>query len=94
MSPLLQPEPRASRPVITAGQDSDAAIKCLNAGANRYFLKPIKLDEFRHALESTMHTYQLQREHENYHQHLERTVRRQTRQLRRNFMSTILFAID
>jgi response regulator RpfG family c-di-GMP phosphodiesterase len=75
--------------VITAGQDSDAAIKCLNAGANRYFLKPIKLDEFRHALESTLRTYQLQREHDNYHQYLEETVRRQTRQLRRNFMSTI-----
>jgi putative two-component system response regulator len=75
--------------VITAGQDSDAAIKCLNAGASRYFLKPIKLDEFRHALESTLRTYQLQREHEYYHHYLELTVRRQTRQLRRNFMSTI-----
>lgn len=75
--------------VITAGQDSDAAIKCLNAGANRYFLKPIKLDEFRHALESSLHTYQLQKEHEYYRQDLELTVRRQTRQIRRNFMSTI-----
>ncbi|MGE3805272.1 MAG: HD domain-containing phosphohydrolase [Gemmataceae bacterium] len=75
--------------VITAGHDNDAAIKCLNAGANRYFLKPIKLDEFRHALESTLRTYQLQREHEYYRQNLEITVRRQTRQIRRNFMSSI-----
>ncbi|GIW80819.1 MAG: two-component system response regulator [Gemmatales bacterium] len=75
--------------VVTAGHDSDAAIKCLNAGANRYFLKPIKLDEFRHALESTLQTYRLQREHEFYRQNLERTVRRQTRQIRRNFMSSI-----
>jgi putative two-component system response regulator len=81
--------PDVSIIVITAGQDSDAAIKCLNAGAHRYFLKPIKLDEFRHALDSTLRTYQLQREHDNYHQYLEATVRRQTRQLRRNFMSTI-----
>lgn len=75
--------------VITAGQDNDAAIKCLNAGANRYFLKPIKLEEFRHALETTLQTYRLQREHEYYRQNLEITVRRQTRQIRRNFMSTI-----
>src|SRR5579859_803633 len=81
--------PEVSIIVITAGQDSDAAIKCLNAGAHRYFLKPIKLDEFRHALESTLRTYRLQREHDNYHQYLEATVRRQTRQLRRNFMSAI-----
>src|SRR5208282_4632103 len=37
--------------VVTAGHDSDAAVACLSAGANHYFLKPIKLDEFRHALD-------------------------------------------
>ena len=45
--------PRIAIIVITAGQDTDAAVDCLNAGAYRYFLKPIKLDEFRHALEAT-----------------------------------------
>ncbi len=62
--------------VVTAGDDTDAALECLRHGAHHYFLKPIKLDEFRHALESTLRTYQLQREHDNYHQYLEATVRR------------------
>src|SRR5262245_44298306 len=47
--------------VVTAGHDTEAAIECLNAGAYRYFLKPINLDEFRHALEATLHTWQLTR---------------------------------
>ncbi len=75
--------------VITAGHDCDSAVECLNAGAQRYFLKPIKLDEFRHILKATLRTYQLQREHDRYHQHLEQTVRRQTRKIRRTFLSAI-----
>jgi len=75
--------------VVTAGDDTDAASECLNAGAQRYFLKPIKLDEFRHALGATMHTYQLQREREQYREQLERKVHRQTRRIRHTFLSTI-----
>jgi len=81
--------PRAAIIIITAGQDTDAAVECLNAGAYRYFLKPIKLDEFRHALDITLRTCQLQDEHERYHERLERTVRRQTRKIRRTFLSGI-----
>jgi response regulator RpfG family c-di-GMP phosphodiesterase len=81
--------PKAAIIVITAGQDTDAAVECLNAGAYRYFLKPIKLDEFRHALEITMRTCRLQEEHDQYHRRLERTVRRQTRKIRRTFFSGI-----
>src|SRR6516162_5375674 len=36
--------------VLTAGEDYDAVSECLDAGAHQYFLKPIKLDELRHAL--------------------------------------------
>jgi response regulator RpfG family c-di-GMP phosphodiesterase len=75
--------------VVTAGQDTDAAIACLNAGAHHYFLKPINLDEFRHALEVTARTYRLEQENRRYRQDLERTVRRQTRRLRQNFLSAI-----
>jgi response regulator RpfG family c-di-GMP phosphodiesterase len=75
--------------VVTAGDDSAAAIECLNGGACRYFLKPINLDEFRHALDATLRTYQLERESERYRLHLERTVRRQTRQLRQTYLSAI-----
>ncbi len=81
--------PKIAIIVITAGQDTDAAVECLNAGAYRYFLKPIKLDEFRHALEITFRTCQLQHEHDRYHERLERTVRRQTRKIRRTFLSGI-----
>lgn len=75
--------------VVTAGYEKDAAIECLNAGADRYFLKPIKLEDFRRALEATMDTYQVQREHQRYRDHLEKTVKRQTRQVRRTFLSAI-----
>jgi len=81
--------PKAAIIVITAGQDTDAAVECLNAGAYRYFLKPIKLDEFRHALEITLRTCRLQQEHDRYHKRLERTVRHQTRKIRRTFLSGI-----
>src|SRR5262245_31490128 len=75
--------------VVTAGHDTDAAIDCLNAGAQHYFLKPFKLDEFRHALESSTRTYLLEQENNRYRQHLEATVARQTQLLRQNFLSAI-----
>ncbi len=81
--------PEVSVIVITAGQDSDAVAECLSAGAHHYFLKPIKLDEFRHALETTTRSYEQQRERERYRRHLEQTVQRRTRQLRRTFLSAI-----
>jgi putative two-component system response regulator len=47
------------------------------------------LDEFHHALEITLRTCRLQQEHDQYHKRLERTVRRQTRKIRRTFLSGI-----
>jgi len=81
--------PQAGIIVVTAGKESDAAVDCLNAGADRYFLKPIVLDEFHHALDATLRTCQLQHEHDCYHDRLERTVRRQTRKIHRTFLSAI-----
>jgi putative nucleotidyltransferase with HDIG domain len=75
--------------VITAGEDSAAAMECLNAGADRYFLKPIDLDEFRDALESTLRDYQLERDRERYRRDLEHEVKRQMRQVRRTYLSAI-----
>jgi response regulator RpfG family c-di-GMP phosphodiesterase len=75
--------------VVTGGHDSDAVSECLSAGAHHYFLKPINLDEFRHALEATARSYHVQREREHYRRHLERTVRRRTRQVRHTFLSAI-----
>jgi putative nucleotidyltransferase with HDIG domain len=81
--------PKVATIVITAGHESDAAMECLNAGASRYFLKPIVVDEFRHALDNTLRMCRLQHEHDCYHQRLERTVRRQTRKIHRTFLSAI-----
>jgi putative two-component system response regulator len=81
--------PKTGIIVVTAGEDSQAAMDCLNAGARRYFLKPLNLEELRHALEATLHTVQLEREREDYRQQLERTVRQQMQRGRRTFLSAI-----
>jgi response regulator RpfG family c-di-GMP phosphodiesterase len=81
--------PEASIIVVAAGEDEHAVSECLNAGAHHYFLKPIKLDEFRHALEATLRTHLVERQREGYRRYLEQTVRRQTRCIRRNFLSAI-----
>jgi response regulator RpfG family c-di-GMP phosphodiesterase len=75
--------------VLTAGQDSDTARDCLNAGADRYFLKPLDPEEFRSALESTFRAYQRERRRELYRRRLEKTVHQQTQRLRRTFLSGI-----
>ena len=43
--------PESAIIVLTAGQDTGAARQCLDAGADHYFVKPVKLDEFHHVLE-------------------------------------------
>jgi response regulator RpfG family c-di-GMP phosphodiesterase len=75
--------------VLTAGNDPDAAEECLRAGAHHYFFKPINLNEFRHVLETTAREYHYQQENRRYRAHLERTVRRQTRRIRKTFFSAI-----
>src|SRR5437588_9944458 len=75
--------------VLTAGHDPDSAKECLRAGAHHYFFKPIKLDEFRHVLETTWRTFQFQQADKLYRAQLERDVRRQTQRVRRTFLSAI-----
>jgi response regulator RpfG family c-di-GMP phosphodiesterase len=75
--------------VLTAGHDPDAAEQCRRAGAHHYFLKPIKLDEFHHVLETTWQSYQHRREDRRARAALQRDVRRQTRRVRRTFLSAI-----
>lgn len=75
--------------VLTAGHDADASQECLAAGAHHYFFKPIKLDEFRHVLESAWRTYREGREVTQRRHELESAVRRQTRRVRRTFLSAI-----
>jgi response regulator RpfG family c-di-GMP phosphodiesterase len=75
--------------VLTAGHDHDATNECLRAGAHHYFFKPIKLDEFRHVLETTWRTYREDQEKALHRSVLEQAVRRQTRRVRRTYLSAI-----
>ncbi len=86
---IRQRWPEMSIIVLTAGHDPDAAAACLEAGADHYFLKPIKLDEFRHVLETTRRSHHDRREKEHRRRQLEAAVRRQTRRVRRTFLSAI-----
>src|SRR5262245_12665966 len=72
--------------VLPAGHDPESAGECLGAGADHYFFKPIKLDEFRHVLETTWRDYRLRQENRLYRTQLERLVHKQTRRLRRTFI--------
>src|SRR4029077_19620921 len=62
--------------VVTAGDDSEAALECLNAGADRYMLKPLRMEEFRHALAATLRMVQLERQQNRHREHLEGLVQR------------------
>jgi response regulator RpfG family c-di-GMP phosphodiesterase len=75
--------------VVTAGHDEEVVLECLEAGANHYFLKPINLDEYYHALERTARNYRLERENSLYRRHLEVTVRRKTQLIRQTYLSAI-----
>jgi response regulator RpfG family c-di-GMP phosphodiesterase len=75
--------------VLTAGHDPDATAECLRAGAHHYFFKPIKLDEFRHVLETALRTYRLEQENQLRRSQLEEAVRRQTRRVRKTYLSAI-----
>ncbi len=81
--------PQVAVIVLTAGQDAEAALQCLEAGADQYFVKPVKLDELHHAIETTRRSYLRRQAHDRDRRLLERAVRRQTRRVRRTFLSAI-----
>ncbi len=86
--------PRVEITVITAGHDTDAAIDCLNAGARRYFLKPINLDEFRHALDDTHQCYCNARAKEAERRRMRKVIAKQTQMLRRKFLDSIKMMVS
>lgn len=90
----LVKEVRKRRPdvgiiVLTAGHDPHSTSECLQAGANHYFFKPIKLDEFRHVLETAWRTYRDERYKTAHRLELEKALQRQTRRVRKTFLSAI-----
>ena len=75
--------------VVTVGADDDALLQCMSAGVQHYFLKPIHIDEFHHALQATWYSQLMRRESQRQKQHLESIVHKQTHQLRHTFFSAI-----
>jgi response regulator RpfG family c-di-GMP phosphodiesterase len=75
--------------VVTAGMEDEPIDGCLKSGVLHYLLKPVRLDEFQHALQSSWNGQMLLRERQRYQQLLERTVSRQTRKLKQTFLSAI-----
>jgi putative nucleotidyltransferase with HDIG domain len=75
--------------VLTAGHAHDAAEQCLRAGADHYFFKPIRLDEFRHVLETTYRAVRTRRAERRCRGGLERAVRRQTLRVRQTFLAAV-----
>ncbi len=86
---LQQRWPDVAVIVLTVGVEDAELRECLAAGVHHYFLKPIHLDEFHHALETTWEAQRLRQRYQQQQRRLERTVRRQTRQLRRTFFSAV-----
>ncbi len=86
---IRQRWPEVGIVVLTAAQDVDTARQCLDAGAQHFFLKPIKLEEFHHVLETASRAYQEQHENKRHRSELEHAVRKQTRKVRRTFLSAI-----
>jgi response regulator RpfG family c-di-GMP phosphodiesterase len=86
---IRQRWPQVGIIVLTAAEDTLAARECLEAGAHHFFLKPIKIEEFHHVLERATRSYRETREGDRYRRQLEVAVRRQTRKVRRTFLSAI-----
>jgi len=81
--------PHAAVVVVTAGQDTDCASDCLDAGAHHFFLKPVNLDEFHHALQTAHRSSAHERARERNRKRLERLVSRQTNRVRQTFLSAV-----
>ncbi len=75
--------------VVTAGADEAALLHCMNLGVQHYFLKPVHIDEFHHALQTTWYSQQMRRKHRRHRRHLESIVHKQTHKLRHTFFSAI-----
>ncbi len=75
--------------VVTVGADDESLLQCMSAGVQHYFLKPIHIDEFHHALQATWYSQMMKRESQRQKQHLEGIVDMQSNRLRHTFFSAI-----
>ncbi len=81
--------PQTAVIVVTASCDDNALVQCMSAGVQHYFLKPIHIDEFHHALQATWYSQLMRRESQRQKQHLESVVTQQSDKLRHTFFSAV-----
>jgi DNA-binding response OmpR family regulator len=81
--------PQTAIIVVTVGAEDEALLQCMSAGVQHYFLKPVHIDEFHHALQATWYSHLMRRESQRQKQHLESIVSKQTNRLRHTFFSAV-----
>src|SRR5712692_8165845 len=67
--------------VTTGVDDVDVGVQAMRCGADDYLVKPLRESAVVASLESALHKRQLERQVENYRQHLEEMVAERTQQL-------------
>lgn len=67
--------------VTTGVDDVDVGVRAMRCGADDYLVKPLQEGAVLASLESALHKRQLERQVENYRQHLEEMVAQRTGQL-------------
>src|SRR5262245_31430572 len=81
--------PQTAIIVVTVGAEEEALLQCMTAGVQHYFLKPVHIDEFHHALQATWYSQIMRRESQRQKQHLESIVCKQNFRLRNTFYSAV-----
>ena len=70
--------------MITASDDLGDAVSSLNQGADRYMLKPLKIDEVQHVVRNVLEKRRLILENREYQKGLEEKVQMRTEELRKS----------
>ena len=73
--------PRLAFLVTTGVDDVDVGVRAMRSGADDYLVKPLNENAVMASLESALHKRQLEKQVENYRQHLEEMVAERTAQL-------------
>ena len=71
--------------VTTGVDDVDVGVQAMRCGADDYLVKPLRESAVVASLESALHKRQLEKQVENYRQHLEEMVAERTQQLQAAF---------
>jgi len=77
----LAADPDLAIIMLTGVDDPGSAISCLKLGAADYLIKPVDLDELRHALQQALRRRELEIERRSLEQWLAREVALRTREL-------------